>query len=82
MVSGEGMASGMMGSGRIVITCLKCGKTFKPGAGALKQIDENDNKTITIQQPEVKDNSTAIVIFFIVVAMILFLIILLHSFLA
>lgn len=75
MVSGEGMVSGMIGSGRIIITCLKCGYRFRPGEGALKGIDEHNNETIVRQKPKEKDNSAAIIIF-LIIALVAFLMIL------
>lgn len=47
--AGMGLTLGMMGSNKVVITCLKCGNQFPSGAGAIKTTDENGNVSIVEQ---------------------------------
>ena len=47
MVTGIGM--GMSGSGKIMITCIKCGNKFKAGDGSIRKVDENGLETIEKQ---------------------------------
>lgn len=44
-----GVGLGMIGSSRIIITCLKCGNQFKAGDGSIKETDDNGNVTIEKQ---------------------------------
>lgn len=43
------MSLGMVGSGKIVITCLKCGNQFKAGDGSLKTIDADGKEMVEKQ---------------------------------
>ena len=48
LTGGVGLLAGFVGSNKAEITCLKCGKTFKPGEGVtkleydIKQKNKND----------------------------------------
>lgn len=64
----QGMGYGMIGSGKIMITCLKCGHKYEPGNGAIKVTDiETGKETITYQTPEkgTKGNAGLAFVFFI-----------------
>lgn len=42
LTGGIGLLAGFHGSGKVVITCLACGKKFKPGEGAKIQIEKEN----------------------------------------
>jgi hypothetical protein len=45
----QGLALGMLGSNKIVITCLKCGNQFKTGDGSIMRTDAIGNESIEKQ---------------------------------
>lgn len=53
VAGGVGLAAGSIGSGKIVITCLKCGHQFKPGEGdTFRQIKDSPSVDITYKEGE------------------------------
>lgn len=44
-----GLSMGMIGSGKILITCLKCGNAFKAGDGTIRRVDTAGNETFEKQ---------------------------------
>lgn len=63
------LTTGFIGSGKVIITCLKCGKRFKPGE------DYDAIQTKKKQQEEAMQNPVG----WIVMAIILILIIVLYN---
>ena len=57
-----GIGAGALGSGKGVITCLKCGNQFPAGAGAIKKTDGEGKVTIVYQVPQKKKFGTGKVI--------------------
>jgi hypothetical protein len=45
-----GIGLGMMGSNKIIITCLKCGNQFKAGDGSIRKTEADGNYTIEKQE--------------------------------
>lgn len=70
------MAYGMMDSGKVQITCLKCGNKFIPGAGAIKKVDDAGNESINYLTPTVENTNKRIAIVTIVICVILLILIL------
>lgn len=67
----QGMAYGMVDSGKIQITCLKCGNKFVPGGGAVKKVDDAGNESIEYLTPPVDNTNKRIAIVVIVMCVIL-----------
>ncbi|MBA3827847.1 MAG: hypothetical protein H0X33_02830 [Taibaiella sp.] len=72
----QGIALGSMGSGKIIITCLKCANKFQPGEGAIKTFnDETGESSITFQDPPYeKARTKRTIAFIIIIVMLLFII--------
>ena len=45
LTGGIGLLAGTIGSNDILITCLACGKTFKPGEGSINTTSNNQSST-------------------------------------
>ncbi len=67
-----GMAYGNLGSGKIIITCLKCGNKFEPGSGAIKTIGE-DGKENIVYQTKPKSNAKVVIIVSLLIFLVLFI---------
>lgn len=69
-----GMGMGMVGSNKIVVTCLKCGNQFKAGDGSLKATDANGNVTIEkqvyVDKDKVQGRRIALVLFIILIVIV------------
>ncbi len=75
-----GVALGMHDSGKIQITCLKCGNKFVPGGGAVKTVDDAGNQSIDYMEPPVDTNRrNSFIVAFILIAVLLVLAIILMN---
>ena len=83
LTGGIGLLAGTIGSKNIVITCLNCGKEFKPGEGAKPGVPQpkliwDDQLKQHVQNPHYKSNSGTAsaplkyVVMFIVLIIIVF----------
>jgi len=50
LIGGIGLWAGTIGSGNIIITCLACGKKFKPGEGKIVTIDNHSPISTTVKK--------------------------------
>jgi hypothetical protein len=70
-----GIGLGMIGSNKIIITCLACGNKFKPGNGTVKTIDEagkvSFEKQVFVDRDKIRGRNMAIVLLFLLFAFII-----------
>jgi hypothetical protein len=75
-----GIGMGMIGSNKIIVTCLKCGNQFKAGDGTIKTISDSGEvsyeKQVFVDKDKVLGKRIAIILsvllFIIIVAIALF----------
>ena len=46
LTGGVGLLAGFIGSKKVLITCLKCGKSFKAGEGKIVRIQMNTDNSL------------------------------------